>query len=61
MLEEFPEQDQVYEADVEMIDDLGKMCFFLVLTTRADNLKHGDQEPRAFDEGHQRSSEVKTQ
>ena len=28
MLEEFPEQDQVYEADVEMIDDLGMMFFF---------------------------------
>jgi hypothetical protein len=59
MLEEFPEQDQVYEADVEMVDDLGGMCFFLGFTIRAD--KHGDQEPRAFDEGHQRSSEVMTQ
>ncbi|KAI9460594.1 Rec8 like protein-domain-containing protein [Lactarius psammicola] len=39
MPEEFPEQDQVFEIDAEMIDDLG------------------DQEPRVFDEGHQRSSE----
>ncbi|KAH9065734.1 Rec8 like protein-domain-containing protein [Lactarius vividus] len=36
--EEFPEQDQVYEIDAAMNDDL-------------------ELEPRAFDEGHQRSSE----
>lgn len=38
-----------------MIDDLGRMRFFLVLTIRADRID--DQEPRPFDEGHQRSSE----
>jgi hypothetical protein len=58
MPEEFPEQDQVYEVDVEMIDDLGATRFF-VLTIRADRID--DQEPRPFDEGHQRSSEVMTQ
>lgn len=42
-----------------MIDDLGRMRFFLVLTIRADRID--DQEPRPFDEGHQRSSEVMTQ
>ncbi|KAF8274080.1 Rec8 like protein-domain-containing protein [Lactarius quietus] len=53
-LEEFPEPDQVYEADVGMIDDLGRTCG-VVLTIRADETD--GQEPRVFDEAHQRSSE----
>jgi hypothetical protein len=35
--EEFPERDQVFEADAQMIDDFGRV-FFLVLTVRADKI-----------------------